>query len=113
MMDNIRTIARRIYHAGDVQFDPAAKKKLDHYSDGGFGALPVCIAKTQSSISDNPKLLGAPEGFTLTVNDAYLSAGAGFVVIVAGNMMRMPGLGKIPQAVKLDLTPTGEITGMS
>ena len=78
----------------------------------GFGTLPVCIAKTQASLSDNPKAYGAPSGFTLTVTDAALAAGAGFVVVIAGNMMRMPGLGKVPQAINLDVTDDGEIVGL-
>jgi formate--tetrahydrofolate ligase len=95
-----------------VYFDGGSRKKLQQLAMLGFGTLPVCMAKTQSSISDDPKAYGAPAGYTLTVNDVSLSAGAGFVVVIAGNMMRMPGLGKVPQAVHLDVTDAGEITGL-
>ncbi|MBI4906359.1 MAG: formate--tetrahydrofolate ligase [Acidobacteria bacterium] len=76
------------------------------------GSMPVCIAKTQSSLSANPKLMGAPSGFTMTVTDVHLSAGAGFIVVIAGNMLRMPGLGKAPQAFQMDVTGEGEIVGL-
>ena len=97
---------------GRCHFDGGSRKKLQQLTTLGFGSLPVCMAKTQSSITDNPKVYGAPTGFTLTVNDVSLSAGAGFVVVIAGNMMRMPGLGKVPQAVHLDVNDEGEITGL-
>jgi formate--tetrahydrofolate ligase len=82
------------------------------FANIAHGTLPVCVAKTQVSLTDNPWLHGAPRGFTLTVTDIALAAGAGFVVVVAGNMMRMPGLGRVPQAVHLDVTDDGEITGL-
>ncbi|NDD62793.1 MAG: formate--tetrahydrofolate ligase, partial [Acidobacteria bacterium] len=90
-----------------------ARRKLRRYADQGFGHLPICMAKTQSSLSDNPKLTGAPTGWTLTVTDTHLSAGAGFVVAVAGSMMLMPGLPTVPQALRIDLAPDGEIKGMN
>jgi formate--tetrahydrofolate ligase len=108
----VETIAREIYGAGSVYFESGTRRKLQQLAALGFGELPVCIAKTQSSLTDNPKLYGAPTGYTMTVTDVALSAGAGFVVVVAGNMMRMPGLGKVPQAVHLDVTADGEITGL-
>jgi len=108
----VERVAQEIYGAGRVHFEPATRRKLAQLTALGFGTLPVCIAKTQSSITDNPKTYGAPTGFTLTVTDASLSAGAGFVVVIAGNMMRMPGLGKVPQAVHLDVTDDGAITGL-
>jgi formate--tetrahydrofolate ligase len=96
-----------------VQFEPAAAKKLEVFTQRGYGHLPVCIAKTQASITDDPEVLGAPRDWTLTVRDAGLFAGAGFVVAVTGEMMLMPGLGKSPQAVRLDVDDrTGAIQGM-
>ena len=108
----VETIAREIYGAGSVYFESGTRRKLQQLASLGFGELPVCIAKTQSSLTDNPKLHGAPTGYTMTVTDVALSAGAGFVVVVAGNMMRMPGHGKVPQAVHLDVTEQGDITGL-
>jgi formate--tetrahydrofolate ligase len=108
----IDTIAREIYGAGAVYFESGTRKRLQQLAALGFGKLPVCIAKTQASLTDNAKLHGAPRGWTLTVTDVALAAGAGFVIVVAGNMMRMPGLGKVPQAVHLDVTDQGEITGL-
>lgn len=112
LLTKIETIAREIYGAAGVYVEAEARKKLDRYERNGFGRLPVCMAKTQASLTDNPKSFGAPTGWTLTVSDAYLSAGAGFVVVIAGNMMRMPGLGKEPQAVRLDVDTSGTILGL-
>ena len=108
----IETVAREIYGAGGVYFESGTRKKLQQLTTLGFGSLPVCIAKTQSSLTDNPKVYGAPTGWTMTVTDVALAAGAGFVVVVAGNMMRMPGLGRTPQAVHLDVTDDGRIVGL-
>lgn len=108
----IETVAREIYGAAAVYIESRAKKKLDRYMAAGFGHLPVCMAKTQSSFTDNPKILGAPSGWTLTITDADLAAGAGFVVVIAGNMMRMPGLGREPQAVRMDVDAEGNIIGL-
>ncbi len=110
--DKIGAVARRIYGAAGVHFESAPRKKLRQYAALGFGYLPVCMAKTQSSLSDDPKLTGAPSGFTLTVTDVHLSAGAGFLVVIAGNMVRMPGLGKDPQAAHMDVNEAGEIVGL-
>ncbi len=112
LSQKLETVAREIYGAGSVYIESDARRKLDRFAQMGFGHLPVCIAKTQSSLTDNPKLYGAPQGWTFTVTDAILSAGAGWVVIVAGNMMRMPGLGKTPQAFVLDVDADGNITGL-
>lgn len=112
LLTKIDTVAREVYGAGAVYVEAEARKKLERYERNGFGNLPVCMAKTQSSLTDNPKAFGAPTGWTLTVSDAYLSAGAGFVVVIAGNMMRMPGLGKEPQAVRLDVDASGNIVGL-
>jgi formate--tetrahydrofolate ligase len=108
----IETVAREIYGAGGVYIETEARKKLARYEKAGFGRLPVCMAKTQSSFTDNPKMYGAPTGWTLTVSDAHLAAGAGFVVVIAGNMMRMPGLGKEPQAVRMNADDEGVISGL-
>lgn len=109
----IERVAREIYGAGSIYFDSDARKKLKKFTALGFGHFPICIAKTPSSLTDNPKLVGAPKGWTLTVTDAHLSAGAGFVVVVAGSMMLMPGLPKVPQAAKLNVDDRGEIVGMN
>lgn len=111
--EKVERVAKEIYGASAVYFDSDARKKLKKFATMGFGQLPVCIAKTPSSLSDNPKVLGAPKGWTMTVTDAHLSAGAGFVVVVAGSMMLMPGLPKVPQAAKLDVDDRGEIIGMN
>lgn len=111
--EKIRRVACQIYGADGVRIEPAAQRKLDRFAEQGYGHFPVCMAKTQSSFSDNPSLRGAPTGWTLTVSEAHLSAGAGFVVAVAGSMMLMPGLPKIPQAAKLDLDEKGRIIGMN
>lgn len=112
LVTKIETVAREIYGAGGVYIESEARKKLQRYEKAGYGRLPVCMAKTQSSLTDNPKAYGAPTGWTLTVSDAHLAAGAGFVVVIAGNMMRMPGLGKEPQAVRLGVDVDGRINGL-
>ncbi|HEX2523721.1 MAG TPA: formate--tetrahydrofolate ligase [Terriglobia bacterium] len=109
----IERVAREIYGAHSVHLESAARKRLQRINDLGFGRLPICIAKTQSSLSDNPKLLGAPRDWMLTVTDAHLAAGAGFIVLVAGNMLLMPGLSKNPQAMALDVDDGGHITGLA
>ncbi len=108
----IETIAKEMYGAGQVVFESDAKKKLEKFTTLGYGHLPICMAKTQASLTDDPEKLGAPRGWTLTVTDASLSAGAGFVVAVLGEMMLMPGLGKAPQALRLDVDDRGIIHGM-
>ena len=111
--EKIRRIATEIYGAAAVTIESGARRKLKRYTEQGLGYLPICMAKTQSSLSDNPGLPGAPTGWTLTVSDTHLSAGAGFVVPVAGSMMLMPGLPTVPQAMKLDLDADGNIVGMN
>ena len=110
--NKVSKVASNIYGAAGVSFSEKARKKLEQYQGWCFGKLPVCIAKTQYSFSDNPKLLGAPSGWTLNVTDASLSAGAGFVVVIAGNMMLMPGLPKVSRAVSMDVNSKGEIVGI-
>ena len=108
----VEDIATRVYHADDVDFAPKAARMLRQLEEQGFGGLPVCMAKTQYSFSDDPKLLGAPEGFRITVRDLRVSAGAGFVVALTGDIMTMPGLPRVPAAEKIDVTPDGRITGL-
>lgn len=110
--DKIRAIATEIYGAKDVAFTGSALRQLRDLDRQGFGNVPVCIAKTQYSLSDDPHKLGRPEGFTLTVREAYVSAGAGFVVALTGTIMAMPGLPKRPAAENIDLTEDGRITGL-
>ena len=112
LADKIRTIAKEIYRAADVEFDSAALKKLKTFEDNGYGKLPVCIAKTQNSISHDPKLIGAPSGYTFPVRDVQLYAGAGFVVALAGDIMTMPGLPKAPAALDIDVDDNGIISGL-
>ena len=108
----IEDIATRVYHADGVDFAPKAARMLKQLEEQGFGGLPVCMAKTQYSFSDDPKRLGAPEGFRITVRDLRVSAGAGFVVALTGDIMTMPGLPRVPAAEKIDVTPDGRITGL-
>lgn len=108
----IEAIAKRIYHADGVDYTPAAKKQLAQLEEQGFGGLPVCMAKTQYSFTDDPKKLGAPEGFRITVRSMKVSAGAGFIVALTGDIMTMPGLPKVPAAEKIDVTPDGKIVGL-
>ena len=108
----ITKIATSIYGAAKVDILPEARAKIDEFTARGFGNLPVCIAKTQYSLSDNAKLLGRPEGFTLTVRDCRLSAGAGYIVILTGSIVMMPGLSAHPAAENIDISPDGVITGL-
>lgn len=108
----IETIASEIYGAGKVVYSPAAKKAIAKITDMGFGSYPVCMAKTQYSLSDDQTKLGRPEGFDLTVRDVYVSAGAGFVVALTGAIMTMPGLPKKPAADSIDVDESGKITGL-
>ena len=112
LKEKIETIAKEIYGAAHVQYDGAAEKELKHMEDMGYGDMPVCIAKTPVSFTDDPSVLGAPEGFTLHVRDCHVSAGAGFVVILTGKIMTMPGLPKCPAAEKIDVDDEGNITGL-
>jgi formate--tetrahydrofolate ligase len=108
----IREIATKVYGAQGISIKPAARTRLQQFEKLGYAHLPVCIAKTQYSFTDDAKMLGAPAGWTLTISEASLSAGAGFVVAIAGSMMLMPGLGKTPQAQKLDVDDEGSVIGM-
>lgn len=112
LTEKIKKIATEIYRAKDVEFDSAALKKLKTFEENGYGKLPVCIAKTQNSISHDPKLIGAPSGYTFPVRDVQLYAGAGFVVALAGDIMTMPGLPKAPAALDIDVDDNGVISGL-
>ncbi len=112
LAEKIETIAKRIYRADAARFEPGAARSLRTLTRLGYGELPVCVAKTQASLSDDPSKLGAPEGFTMSVREAYVSAGAGFVVAIAGNIMQMPGLAKTPASAGMDITADGKITGL-
>ena len=108
IVEKIQTIAKEIYGADGVNFADTAKKELQHITDMGFGHLPVCMAKTQYSLSDNPKLLGRPEHFTIDVREVYVNAGAGFVVVMTGKVLTMPGLPKVPAADNIDYDEVNE-----
>ena len=110
--DKISKICTEIYGAGDVTYAPAANKAIAKIEELGFGNLPVCMAKTQYSLSDDSKKLGRPEGFTVNIREVYVSAGAGFVVVLTGNIMTMPGLPKSPAAFDIDVDENGNITGL-
>lgn len=112
LTEKIEAIAKRIYHADGVDFTPAARKEIAQLESLGFGGMPVCMAKTQYSFSDDASKLGAPRDFRITVRQVKVSAGAGFVVALTGNVMTMPGLGKAPAAFKIDVDETGTISGL-
>ena len=108
----IKDIVTKVYGGDDVAFLPAAKKQIAKLTDMGYGNLPICVAKTQYSFSDDPTKLGAPDGFTVTVRNVKVSAGAGFIVVLTGDIMTMPGLPKVPAAMKIDVDEDGKITGL-
>ena len=110
--EKLDAICKKIYHADGVQLTPAAAKQAKQLADLGFGGLPICMAKTQYSFSDDPALLGAPRGFTVTVRNLKVSAGAGFIVALTGDIMTMPGLPKVPAAEKIDVDENGVISGL-
>jgi formate--tetrahydrofolate ligase len=110
--EKLDTLVKRVYGGEGVIITPEAQAKIDKLEELGFGKCPVCVAKTQYSFSDDPKLLGAPEGFKVTVRNLKLSAGAGFVVALTGDIMTMPGLPKIPSAELIDIDENGTISGL-
>ena len=112
LSEKIEAIAKRVYHADGVNFEPAAAKEIEKLESLGFGGMPVCMAKTQYSFSDDQTKLGAPRNFTITVRQVKVSAGAGFVVALTGSIMTMPGLGKNPAAFKIDVDENGVISGL-
>ena len=110
--EKLDAIATRVYHADGVDFTPAATRQLRQLEEQGFGGLPICVAKTQYSFTDDQTKLGAPRGFRITVRNLKVSAGAGFIVALTGDIMTMPGLPKVPAAEKIDVTPDGRIVGL-
>ena len=112
LKDKIKAIVTKIYRGDGVDFAPAASREIRKLEEMGFGSLPVCMAKTQYSFSDDQKKLGAPENFRITVRSVKVSAGAGFVVALTGDIMTMPGLPKVPSAEKIDIDEHGNISGI-
>ena len=112
LTNKIYAIATKIYGADDVAYTPAAKKQLARITELGYGNLPICMAKTQYSLSDDPKKIGRPRNFDITVREAYVSAGAGFVVALTGSIVTMPGLPKRPAAFDIDVDDNGKIVGL-
>ena len=110
--DKINAVVTKVYGGKGVKYTVAAEKQIARIEEMGFGDLPVCIAKNQYSLSDDATKLGRPEGFEVTVTEAKVSAGAGFVVVLTGTIMTMPGLPKIPSANKIDIDKNGKITGL-
>ena len=112
LQQKIEAVAKKIYHAGSVSFAGKSKAVIKQLEQDGYAQYPICIAKTQYSFSDNAKSLGAPEGYELTIRDIRLSAGAGFVVAFAGDIIAMPGLPKHPAAIDIDVDENGKISGI-
>jgi formate--tetrahydrofolate ligase len=112
LADKIRTIAREVYRASDIAIPDAVARKLEAFEAAGFGDVPVCIAKTQYSFTSDPTVMGAPSGHVIPVREVRLSAGAGFVVAVCGDIMTMPGLPRVPAAESIHLGADGEIEGL-
>ena len=112
LREKIRKVATTVYGAADVALTASAARDLKRIEDLGHGELPVCVAKTQLSLTDDPTITGRPEGFTITVREVRLAAGAGFVVPLTGDMMTMPGLPREPAALRVELLPSGKIRGL-
>ncbi len=110
--EKIEALVKKVYGGDGIILTPAAKKQVQRLTELGFGNMPICVAKTQYSFSDNPALLGAPENFTVTIKNVKVSAGAGFIVVMTGDILTMPGLPKVPAAEKIDVDETGKITGL-
>ena len=110
--NKVRTIAQRIYGASDIDISSLAQSKIKRLESLGLDRMPICIAKTQYSLSDDASLLGRPSGFNIQVRDISLSSGAGFIVVICGPIMKMPGLPKIPSAERIDVDEVGNITGL-
>jgi formate--tetrahydrofolate ligase len=113
LQEKIETVARKLYGADGVNYDRGAMNNLDQLNKHGFSNLPICIAKTPLSLSDNADLRGRPSGFRITVNELRISAGAGFVVVICGNIVTMPGLPKVPAAARIQVDPGGRASGLT
>ena len=111
--EKIETLAKKIYGADGVEFDRRAQNDINLLTENGYGNLPVCIAKTPKSLSDSASAIGRPKGFKITVNELRISAGAGFVVVICGNIMTMPGLPKVPAALRIKMSADGKASGLS
>ena len=112
IQEKINAVAKKIYGAGDVHYSADVLRHIEHLTENGYDGLPICIAKTQYSLSDDPEKIGCPQNFILTVRQLKLSAGAGFVVVMAGKIMTMPGLPKIPAAQSITINDEGQIEGL-
>ena len=112
MEEKLRTIVQKVYGGADVQLTDKAQKQLAELKKYGWDALPICMAKTQYSLSDQPKLLGRPEGFTVTIRELIPKLGAGFIVCLTGDIMTMPGLPKSPAALNMDVAEDGQALGL-
>ncbi|MCI6732906.1 MAG: formate--tetrahydrofolate ligase, partial [Lachnospiraceae bacterium] len=112
LKDKIEAIAKKVYGADGVDFSPEAAKEIDNLTKIGYGNVPVCMAKTQYSLTDDQTKLGRPSGFRITIRQVTMSAGAGFMVAITGAIMKMPGLPKVPAAERIDVDSTGKITGL-
>ncbi len=112
LREKMETVAKEIYGAREVIYDKAVQAQIDRLEALGFGTMPVCMAKNQYSLSDDPALLGRPRDFSIHIRDVYVSAGAGFVVAITGTVMTMPGLPKVPAAERIDVDEDGKITGL-
>jgi len=110
--EKIREISKKLYGADDVEFSSKANKEIANFEKLGFGNLPICMAKNQYSLTDDPKVLGRPKGFKITIRDITISAGAGFLVALTGDIMKMPGLPKVPAAESIDVDMEGKIIGL-
>ena len=110
--EKIEIVCQRVYGANSVEYAPTAKKNLKQIKRMGLGGLPICIAKTQKSLSDNPLLIGRPRGFEITVREIEIAAGAGFLIPITGDMMRMPGLPATPSSENIDVDADGNISGL-
>ena len=108
----VEAVARRVYGAGGIELTAEAKRSIARIEDLGYGSLPICMAKTPASLTDDPKVVGRPRDFTITVTSARVSAGAGFVVVYTGQVMTMPGLAKRPAALSIDVDEAGNISGL-
>ena len=113
LWDKMKAIATKIYGAGDISADRKVREQIKQLQDQGYGHFPVCVAKTQYSFSTDPSAVGAPSGHTVNVREVKLAAGAEFIVMICGDIMTMPGLPKVPSAVKIDIDDKGNVVGLS